>query len=102
MNEFKILKDMIEKREFDFPIAYGIAWDELSAPNLAKRKELETIMLDAIVNFAEAHGATDIEIGEIHEASDGSGKVVTLRAHGDIDSQMIMSSLKRAMGGFEK
>lgn len=92
---------MDAKQEIQLPLRYSVAWSDAEMPSAPTRKELETDLLNAVIGVAEAFGATDVEVDDIQDAPDGSGKVVTLRAHGKLDMESLQSELRRAVDGFE-
>lgn len=77
-------------------MAYYVDFGDTSL-SLPERKALETELLDALIRLAEAHGAREIEIGDIIRVEDGGGKLVTLTSEGGLDLEALGESLRKAI-----
>lgn len=84
------------KTEHQIPIRYGVSWKNSSAP-IPDRKAAETDLLNAVISLAEAFGGTNVEVKDVQDAPDKTGKVVTIASDGNLDLQGLESSLRAAV-----
>ena len=90
----------MDKQEIKPPIQFGIDWTQSSLP-LPQRKEIEVDILNAVIQLSEAFGASNVEIDSVIDSPEGNGKVVTLSAIGELDTESIQATLRKAIDGFE-